>query len=230
LVAHHMEQPDVVREFTPDEVKSWGNYFRNMHQLKFELFRRYGILGAAGDRHLAEFVPGFTRSEAELNRWGISMTPISYRIQRWLDAPDATRAVMAGEELLFLNNSGEEGVRQMLALLGRGDLMTNVNVENVGQIDNLPLGAVVETNAYFRRDSVSPICAGSLPSGVQGLVAAHVNNQEMIVEAALTGDKDLAFQAVFNDPTMNLPIDDAWTMFNEMLTASKAYLPGWEIE
>jgi alpha-galactosidase len=89
---------------------------------------------------------------------------------------------------------------------------------------------VVETNAYFSEDSVRPICAGPLPPGVHGLIAPHVNNQEMIVEAALNTDKTLAFQAIFNDPTVNLPIDDAWDMFNDMLAASQAYLPGWEID
>ena len=229
LARHHLAQPGVLREFTEEEVTGWGNYFRSMHQLKLELLRRYGILGAAGDRHLAEFVPGFTRSREELYRWGISMTPVSYRIARWTDAPQQTRDVMSGKAPLFLNNSGEEGVRQMLALLGMGDLMTNVNVENVGQISNLPMHAVVETNAYFGWDSVRPITAGALPPGVLGLVSAHVNNQEMIVQAALTADKDLAFQAVMNDPTTTAPIDDAWAMFNEMLVASRAYLPGWKI-
>jgi len=33
---------------------------------------------------------------------------------------------------------------------------------------------------------------------------------------ALERDKELAFQAVFNDPTTNLPIDRAWEMFEEI--------------
>jgi alpha-galactosidase/6-phospho-beta-glucosidase family protein len=38
----------------------------------------------------------------------------------------------------------------------------------------------------------------------------------MIIEAALRRDQDLAFQAVFNDPTTCLPIDKAWMMFTEI--------------
>lgn len=229
LVRQHMAQPGVVREYTKEEVLGFHNWFLSLHQIKYELFRRFGLLGAAGDRHLAEFVPGFTRSPEELYRWGVSMTPVSYRIARWKEAPQQTRDLMAGKVPFSLPDTGEEGVLQMSALLGLGDMKTNVNVENVGQIPNLPLGAVVETNAYFSRDSVQPIVAGALPPGVHALVARHVANQEMIIEAALTSDKDLAFQAVFNDPTTNLPIDDAWEMFNEMLQASQAYLPGWRV-
>ena len=46
---------------------------------------------------------------------------------------------------------------------------------------------------------------------------------------ALTRDKDLAFQAVFNDPANRLPVDEAWEMFGEMLQASRQFLPGWAI-
>ncbi len=38
----------------------------------------------------------------------------------------------------------------------------------------------------------------------------------MIVEAALTGNQELAFQAIFNDPCTTVPIDRAWQMFQEI--------------
>jgi alpha-galactosidase len=107
-------------------------------------------------------------------------------------------------------------VQMVQALLGMGDLMTNVNVENQGQISNLPLRAVVETNALFSRDRVEPLSAGALPDGVHALVSRHSADQEMVIEAALSRDEDLAFQAVFNDPTTGLPIDQAWKMFKEI--------------
>lgn len=229
LVRKHIAEPGVLRLYTRAEVESWRDWWRSAEQVKFELFARYGILAAAGDRHLAEFMPGFTRSPEELFRWGVIRTPISFRIERWKNAPQKTRGLMEGRAPLGLDASGEEGVAQMRALLGLGDLVTNVNVENVGQITNLPLRAVVETNARFSRDQVQPIVAGALPAGVQSLVARHVSNQEMIVEAALTRDKDWAFQAVLNDPTNRLPPDETWEMFNEMLQASREFLPGWKI-
>ena len=134
---------------------------------------------------------------------------------------------MSGTLPFTLTHSSEEGVAQICALLGLGDMVTNCNLPNVGQMPDLPQDAVVETNARFSRDQVRPLAAGRLPAGVLGLVAPHVANQEMIVQAALTRDTDLAFQAVFNDPLTDLPIDRAWAMFNEMVTATRAYLPGF---
>ena len=230
LVRHHLEQPGVLRPYAREEVESWNTWFHSADQIKFQLFQRYGILGAAGDRHLAEFLPGFTRSPEELFRWGVIRTPVSWRLGRWQNAPDRTREILAGREPLSLAMSGEESIAQIRALLGLGDIVTNVNVENQGQIANLPLHAVVETNARFSRDEVRPLAAGSLPPGLQPLAAQHVSNQELIVEAALTCNKDMAFQAVFDDPTNRLPVDESWTMFNRMLKASRSFLPGWRIE
>ncbi len=227
LLQHHIGEPGVLRPYTREEVESWGSWFHSAEQVKFTLFQRFGLLAAAGDRHLVEFLPGFIRSPEELYRWGVIRTPVAWRIGRWRDAPGKTRDLMAGREPLRLEPSDEEGVRQIRALLGLEDLVTNVNTANRGQVENLPRDVVVETNARFSRDEVRPLAAGALPPGLQPLIARHVANQELIVEASLARDRDLAFQAVLGDPTNRLPLDEAWTMFLEMLEASREFLPGW---
>jgi alpha-galactosidase/6-phospho-beta-glucosidase family protein len=229
LVRRYIAQPGVLRSCTREEVEAFGSWFQSAEQVKLTLFQRFGLLAAAGDRHLVEFLPGFIRSPEELFRWGVIRTPVSWRIKRWKVAPQRTHDIMAGREPLPLRPSGEEAVTQIKALLGLGDIITNVNVENRGQISNLPLHAVVETNARFGYDEVRPISAGALPPGLQPWMARHVANQEMIIEAAFMREKDLAFQAVFNDPTNRLPIDECWAMFNQMLQAGRQYLPGWKI-
>jgi alpha-galactosidase len=166
-----------------------------------------------------EFLPGFIHSPETLFRYGILRTPVSWRIQRWQLAPQKTRDLLSGKTPLELKSSGEEGVGQIKAILGLGDLVTNVNLKNQGQIANLPLEVVVETNARFSRDEVRPLAAGSLPAGLLPLIAQHSANQELIIAAALSQDKDLAFQAIYNDPSNSLTIDQTWKMFNEMLGA-----------
>jgi alpha-galactosidase len=63
------------------------------------------------------------------------------------------------------------------------------------------------------------LAAGALPAGLAPLINQHSANQELIIEAALTQDVDLAFQAFFNDPSIPLPLDDAWELFNKLLQA-----------
>jgi alpha-galactosidase len=225
LLRQHLEQPGTLRTFTQAEVESWNDWFYSAEQVKFALFQRFGILAAAGDRHLVEFLPGFIHSPETLFKWGVIRTPVSWRIERWATAPQKTRDLMSGLSPLALAPSGEEGVSMIKALLGLGDLVTNVNMENIGQISNAPLHTVVETNAHFSRDRVRPLTSGALPPGIAPIINQHIANQELIVEAALTENMVLAFPAFFNDPTNHLPIDLAWELFNRMLQLNRNYLP-----
>ncbi|MBI5950459.1 MAG: alpha-glucosidase/alpha-galactosidase [Chloroflexi bacterium] len=217
LLKHHIEGPGALRDYTQAEVEAFNDWFHSTDQVKFNLFKRFGILAAAGDRHLVEFLPGFIRSPETLFKWGVIRTPVSYRIGRWMSAPQKTRDLINGVTPLVLESSGEEGVGMIKALLGLGDIITNVNLKNVGQVSNLPLNTVVETNAQFSRDSVVPLTAGALPVGIAPLINQHIANQELIIESALTENTDLAFQAFFNDPSNTLPLDDAWELFNKLL-------------
>lgn len=229
ILRAYIAEPDVLRPYTQAEVESWQDWFKSADQVKFGLFQRFGILAAAGDRHLVEFIPGFIHSPETLFRYGVIRTPVSWRIQRWQAAPAKTQALINGKTPLELKSSGEEGVGQIKALIGLGDMITNVNLKNQGQVANLPLDVVVETNARFSRDDVRPLAAGSLPPGLQPLIAQHSANQETIIAAALTKDKDLGFQAIYNDPASHLPLDLAWGMYTRMLQASRNDLPGWSL-
>ena len=217
ILRHHLDQPGTLRKYSQAEVESWNDWFHSAEQVKFTLFKHFGILPAAGDRHLVEFLPGFVRSPETLFEWGVIRTPVSWRIKRWTDAPQQTHNLIDGTTPFSLEPSGEEGINMIRALLGLGDMVTNVNLENVGQISNLPLGAIVETNAHFSQGTIRPLSAGALPEGFAPLINQHIANQEMIIESVLGGNQDLAFQAFFNDPTNHLPIDMAWEFFNKML-------------
>ena len=106
-------------------------------------------------------------------------------------------------------------------------LDTNVNLPNRGQIPELPLGAIVETNAQFRKDSLAPVVPKPLPAGALSLVRRVVDVQQMTLQAAIDHDVDLAFQALLHDPLCRISVDRAWQMFNELLEANRAMLPGW---
>ncbi len=65
--------------------------------------------------------------------------------------------------------------RSVLMGVGSGDGVRlpsgiNVNIPNLGQMADVPIGAVFVTNALFRRDSVTPVIAGKLPNAVHSLV------------------------------------------------------------
>lgn len=210
--------------------RSWMNqYFICHHKVKFDLFRRFGCIAAAGDRHLAEFCPRgwYLKDPATVEQWGFALTPVSYRKGKLAELLEKSEQMACGGQKFTINPSGEEGVRQMKALLGLGDLVTNVNLPNVGQIPNLPLGAVVETNAVFTAGGVRPVMAGPLSDGVARLTAPISYLQEQTVEAGLRQDKDFAFSVFLQEPSISdLSKGDTRRLFDEMFDNTKKYL--WE--
>ena len=115
------------------------------------------------------------------------------------------------------------------ALLGLGDVVSNVNVPNCGQIENLPHGVVVETNALFGYDRIEPVHTGQIPQSILQLIIRHVGNQENALKAALTCDRTLGLAAFMNDPQMaSVSPEDGEALFNDMLKNQRPWLPeGW---
>ena len=207
---------------------NWMNSaFSCTHKVKFDLFRRYGYIAAAGDRHLAEFCNSewyLAYGNDVREKWGFALTTVDWRKEHLKERLQKSEDLRTGKKPVELKETGEDGVNQIRALLGLEDMITNVNVPNRGQIPNLPMGAVVETNANFRDDSVTPVFAGNVPESIYTLIARASNAQELIVEAAYNRDLELAFQVFANDPLVTLSLEDARKLFNEMVENTKEYL------
>ena len=213
--------------YTKGKDKNWmNNSFDYNHKVKFDLFNRYGIIAAAGDRHLAEFCPGkwYLESPEKVKEWGFGLTTVKYRKENLKWRLERSVKRVSGEEDVVLSNTGEDGVNQIRALLGLQDMVTNVNLPNCGQIPNLPLGAVVETNAVFRADSVVPTLAGEIPAQICGLILPIVAEQELVVKAGISRDISLAFKAFVSDPLVTINSHDAKKLFDEMIDNTKHYL------
>jgi alpha-galactosidase len=122
-------------------------------------------------------------------------------------------------------------------LLGLTRVVSNVNLPNTAlQIPNLPLDAVVETNAVFSRNSVHPIAAGPVPQPIRALILPHVENHARILKAAediASGTpaaecKELVIEAFLNDPLVKghtSSREDVAALVDDMIQATSAYLP-----
>lgn len=207
---------------------NWMNSnFNCAQKVKFDLFLRYGAIAAAGDRHLAEFVPRwYTMDRETVARWKFNLTTVDWRIGDLKDRLQRSDDLISGKAEVDLKLSGEEGHLLLKALLGLNDIVSNVNIPNKGQCPDLPLGAVVETNALFGYDRIQPVFAGEMPAGVLPLVTRHVQNQRNTMLSVLNEDRELAFATFMNDPQMgNVSLDDGRKLFDDMLEAQKDYVP-----
>lgn len=193
--------------------------------VKFELFNVFGALVVAGDRHVAEFFPYFLTEETDRGRkYGVELTRISHR-QGLMDAAfKRTARLGRGEETLDLTPSQEAAARIIPALEGHGECTDVMNLPNTGQIPGLPGDAIVETRATIAGGKVVPEDVGELPPAIHAVLEHHIRIQEMTVEAALTGDRDLALQAFLLDPLIR-DFEAGKRMFADLLEANRAYLP-----
>lgn len=214
--------------------KNWANSsFNCAHRVKFDLFNRFGLIAAAGDRHLAEFMPGdeYLKDPQTVEGWKFGLTTVEWRKNDLNKRLSKSQRLAAGEEAIELKPSGEEGILLIKALCGLDRVVSNVNIPNSGlQIPNLPAGAVVETNAVFSRDSIKPLIAGELPAQLLELITPHVENHEMVLEAALTCNRELVYQAFLNDPLVKGRASEAdvRTLADDMIANTMEYLPeGW---
>lgn len=206
---------------------NWMNKnFKCGEKVKFDLFFRYGYIAAAGDRHLAEFCPGqwYLQNPEMIEKWGFTITPVSWRKEELKLRLARSERLFTGEEKFELKNTGEEGVEQIRALLGLRELVTNVNIPNVGQIPNLPLGAIVETNAHFSAGGVKPVMAGEIPESIYPLISRVCGEQEMVSAGIAERNIEKIFAAFCQDANMNLPVKEAGALFKEMVQNTKKYL------
>jgi alpha-galactosidase/6-phospho-beta-glucosidase family protein len=202
----------------------WHEPFVDRWKLKLQLFDLYGALPAAGDRHLAEFFPYFlTDATGRGEDYGVLLTTIPDRQNQVASARAAVHSAIEGE-LPPLTRSHEATADIVSAVTNGRSVRTIVNLPNTGQIDNLPRGAVVETLAEITSAGAQPLAVGALPAGVLSTIQPHVTNQEMIAVAALEGDRQLALQAMVNDPLVP-DLHTARVMLDELLEAHARYLP-----
>jgi alpha-galactosidase len=205
------------------------SYFNSANLVKFDLFIKYGNIAAAGDRHLAEFVPAKYLADPETAaKWKFHLTPVYWRIKKREELIRESEKIVKGEVEFKATPSGEEGVKQIKALLGLGDIITNVNLPNRGQMEDVEANTIVETNALFTKDGVYPLLAGRLPDPVRILMEPHIINQKMIFKAAINKDRDLALHVMLNDPLVKLSYNDGKKLFDEMMENTKEYLTGWQ--
>jgi len=103
----------------------------------------------------------------------------------------------------------------------------NGNVPNTGLISNLPEGACVEVPVFVDRAGFHPVHVGALPPACAILTNVNSMIEEMAVEAALTGDPRLVFQAIAHDPLTAsvLSLAEIKTMVSEMLQQNGDHLP-----
>lgn len=116
-----------------------------------------------------------------------------------------------------------EAAAQLIASLhdGRGDVQV-VDVRNDGALPDLPDDAVVEIPAVIDRDGAHPLPLARLEPEQRALVQAVKAYEELTIEAARTGDRDVALRALAANPLVGAEV--ASQLLHAILEADAAHL------
>ncbi|MBI2501788.1 MAG: hypothetical protein HYW07_00950 [Candidatus Latescibacteria bacterium] len=186
------------------------------------LSRQLGALPGIGDRHLVEFLPGFLDSAQRVEEWGLKRTSIAERRQNRLRARARIEDQLSGREELRLPEGSDDVAGWIGALDGGPSVEDNLNVANLGQIPQLPEGAVVETRGLLDATGFRPL-ASPMPKELEAIVRPHVLRQELSVEAALEGSFAKALALLSTDPLVRP--ECARPLLEDLLAGTRQWLP-----
>ena len=160
-------------------------------------------------------------------KYGVLKTTVdSRRLDKVLQKQYIDR-IASGEETVTFSRSGEEIIGIMQSYFDKSEMVTICNRPNIGQISNLPEGAIVETLVRKEKDgSITPLPAGDLPRPIHHLCYLHTGINEMVVEAALRGDRKLLIEAMSLDPsTGTMDFGRVPELCDDLLRANRKWLP-----
>lgn len=202
------------------------------NKVKFDLYRRYGVIAAAGDRHLAEFCPQnwYLKDRDLVHDFKFELTPVSWRVADQKSKMQKTKEILEGKEKFDVFETGEEGTNIILALSGFGDIVTNINYKNIGQYRSAPRGSIVEANMKISKDKVSIMYRCDLPSRLNALVLKELFNQQNTVDGCIKREKEKVFCSFVNESLCCcLTLKDASALFDEMISNTCEYLQDWPL-
>lgn len=207
---------------------SWKtDTFTYGNKVKMDLFNKYHVLAAAGDRHLVEFFNNniYLKDIETINYWHFGLTTVENRIKKQNIKIQELDEVINKNKKLELKTSTEEAVNLIKAVLGFENVISNVNLPNNGQINFLPRGAIVESNCLFSYDSVKPLETNELPCEVQAMILRNCLNTEDLYQAIKERALEKIFMVFINEPLCsNINVNDAKKLFSEMLINTSKYL------
>jgi 6-phospho-beta-glucosidase len=118
-----------------------------------------------------------------------------------------------------------EAAAQLIASLqdGRADLQV-VDVRNDGTLPGLADGDIVEVPAHIDRDGAHPVPQAPLSESQADLVHRVKTFERLTIEAARTGDREIARQALAANPLAGGPAL-AGSLLEAILLANRRWLP-----
>jgi alpha-galactosidase len=202
-----------LRRKAPEYLKSLKGFMCDVDLNRY-ILEKFGYMPYTTDSHYGEYIAwawdkGNVQGARDFyNGYKTATLYTGYKIQKLVEKgkgyrlikPDPERAIPIMEGILTNSNHKED----------------SVNLPNEGVITNLPEDLVVEVPAIVNKDGLHALKIGEYPKGLAALLRNQASVQDLVVEAVIKESKEIAFQALLLDPTIE-NATKAEEIFNEML-------------
>ena len=206
----------------------WAAFDPTFEPLTRRVYHAFGRFPIPGDEHLCEYLPW--ASDPLTKPWEkYTLSLYDWDLMAQLrDFGHNDIAKMADEQatIKHLRDADSEGALEIIEnIAGAGNhYHLAVNLPNVGQIANLPSGAIVETPGLVGGMGVQGVSVGPLPEPIAELCRRELYLARLCVDAAIHGDRQAALQCLLLDPVIT-DMDVAQQILDDYLETYRGYLP-----
>ncbi len=207
----------------------------NEEPVRIEMFKYLKYFPTESSGHNSEYNPWFRKRPDLIEKYcthGTGWNPgeYAYILKEYMDREDTWEKEytdwLASDEIDLAR--GEEYAANIFnAIYGDHEpYHFNANVRNKGFITNIDEGACVEVPAVAGKSGIRVLGSYTLPAHIDALVSHSAKLEELAVQAAITGDPDLVFQAILQDPlTASVcSMEEVHDMVQEMFRQNASYL------
>lgn len=188
-----------------------------------KMFRAFGYWPTCSDDHLGEYLPyGY---EAGMHGYDF-VEDEKERVEMKRDIADVVEG--RTDVRKWLNKSGEKAIEVIEALhTGRRRCIPSAIVYNQGAIENLPADLAVEIPIEVDGSGIHKMHMGRMPAATAALMSLQIGAQQMDVEAAVNGDRQIALQALLVNPVIN-DTEAAVKILDELWEINKPYIKAFK--
>ncbi len=207
----------------------------NAEQVRNEMYLAFDHYVTESSGHNSEYNPWFRKRADLIEKYcthGTNWNPgeHAYILKNYRSREDNWRDTIHEwfeNTEINLERGHEYAAYIMNAMQGGEPFRYNGNVPNTNLISNLPQNACVEVPVWASREGLEPVSVGALPAPIAAFTGLLSQIEEMTVEAALTGNRRLIYQAVALSPLSAavLSLAEIQQMVNDLFEVNESYLP-----
>ena len=185
------------------------------------ILKKFGYIPYTYDSHFGEYI-SWAWEKADIE--GVRAFYEGYKILTLTTGEKLRKLIKRGKGSRIVKPDVERAIPIIEGIITDSNHEeASVNLSNDDVITNLHQDLVVECPAIVNKHGVKAIKLGDYPKGLAALLRNEASVQDLVVEAILKKSKEIAFQALLLDPTIN-NASKAKEIFDEMIKINEGYI------